>query len=185
MTATLESAELVDVVDLQPIPGEYLFCTRENRPKTPHEAFGVTVDAWFPYHAQRIAVQAKWGGKCECCGARLRYAHIVQDADGAYHCFGHTCVNVKTLGAESARKLEYSQRIEEKKDKGFCATFNVPSQLWDMPREQRPAFARLWKGAPAKRGSRPVWKLSVWGDSREECLANCMELQRLVGVKLA
>lgn len=183
-TATHPNAELVDVVDLSPMPGEYLFCTRENRVMTPHDAFGVTVDAWFPYHAQRRAVQQKWGSKCECCGARLRYAHIVRDEAGGYHCFGGTCVNVETLGAESARRLEYSGRVEQKKENGFCATFAVPAGFWDAPRHQRPAFARPWKGMSAPKGRqrpRPVWKLSVWGASREECLANCMALDAMFG----
>jgi hypothetical protein len=186
MTAS-ETHELVDVIDLQPIPGEYLHCS--NSPKTPHEAFGVTVQAWFPYHAQRIAVGQRWGGKCECCGHRIRYAHITQDETGEYHCFGGTCVNVRSFGERAARKMEYSQRVKQKEDSGFCATFNVPSMFWDMPREKRPAYARPWKGMAMSRRGRGrnsiQWKLSVWGSSFEECLTNCIALDELLGVKLA
>jgi hypothetical protein len=182
-TAIMMTHELVDIIDLQPVPGEYLHCA--NNPTEPFEVFGVTVQAWHRYHAQRRAVSERWGGACECCGHRLRYAHVTQDESGEFHCFGRTCCSIESFGEQAARKMEYSQRIEQKKSGGFCATFNVPYKLWDIPRESRPAYARLWKGAPAKRNGRPVWKLSVWGDSFEECLANCVALGVAMDLKLS
>lgn len=178
--------ELVDIIDLQPVPGEYAGCTH---PMEPVEVFGETMLAWHRYHAARRVVSSKWGGKCECCGHCLRYAHVTLDAAGAYHCFGRTCLSLSGIGEEATRKLEYSERIEQKKSGGFCATFNVPPKFWDTPREERSPFARLWKGeARTRRGaSRGVsqWKLSVWGDSFEECLDHCMDLSRQLGLKLS
>jgi hypothetical protein len=179
--------ELIDIIDLQPIPGEYVHCA--GRPMEPFDVFGVTVDGWFRCHAQRRAVGQRWEGKCECCGARLRYAHVTRDGSGEYHCYGGTCLNVVGLGEAGARRLEYSQRITHKDGKGFVATFSVPPKLWDLPRDDRPVFARLWKGEErSRRGARTgrvQWKLSVWGDSFEECLDHCMGLSDLLGVKLS
>ena len=182
MTATESKHDLVDIIDLQPAPGEYVGC---KHPMTPHEIYGVMVDAWHPCHAARRAVSERWSGNCECCGHHLRYAHVTVDAAGEYHCFGRTCLSIEGIGEEATRKLEYSEKIEQKKSGGFCATFNAPQKFWDMPREIRPTFARPWKGKSFSRSNRTVWKLSVWGDSFEDCLAHCMDLsQQLGGVKL-
>lgn len=183
MTATAaETHELVDIIDLQPMPGEYVGCQETSS----FAVFGVEVErAFHRCHAARMAVQRRWDGRCECCHARLRYAHVTQDGAGEYHCYGHTCLSLESFGEEATRKLEYSQRIDQK-ERGFVATFSVPAKLWDLPREQRPAFARLWKGQAFGRRSRgPQWKLSVWGDNFEGCLANCVALAELLGVKLA
>lgn len=177
--------ELIDIIDTQPTPGEYVGCTH---PMTPITVFGVTVDAWHPYHAMRRVISAKWEGRCECCGHGLRYCCVTQDETGQFHCFGRTCLNVVTLGEESARRFDYAERIEEK-ESGFCATFTVPQKLWDLPRENRPAFVRLWKGeARTRRGlskGNKVWKMTVWGNDHHACLENCVALDKLLGLKLS
>lgn len=183
MMATL-SHDLVDVIDMYPIPGEYAHCT-DRREET---VFGVTIMAFHRYHAARTVVSQKWQSKCECCGHGLRYAHITVDHDGIYHCFGRTCLSIQEFGEEATRKLEYAERITQKEN-GFCATFNVPSKFWDMPREDRPTFARAWKGkAMTRRGNSrggSQWKLTVWGACFEECLDNCMSLSATLGIKLS
>jgi hypothetical protein len=182
MTDTAMQHDLVDIIDLQPIPGEYVGC----RETSEFTVLGVTVIAFHRYHAMRIAVGQKFGGNCECCGHHLRYAHVTVDQDGEYHCFGRTCLSVETFGEEGSRRLEYSQRVEQKKSGGFCATFNVPQKFWDMPRDGRPSFARPWKGqAMGKRTRQVQWKLSVWGDSFEECLDHCVEVDKWLGLKLS
>lgn len=177
--------ELLDVVDLQPAPGEYVGC---RHPFESFQVFGVEVQAWHRIHAQRLAVQERWGSHCECCNHHIRYAHITQDETGAFHCFGATCLNVVALGEVGARRLEYSRKIEQKGSGGYCATFTVPQKFWEIKRECRPQYARLWKGkAYTRRGidkGYPQWKLSIWGDSFEECLEHCMLLHERLGVKL-
>lgn len=189
MNATMEEKkahDLIDVIDLYPVPGEYAGC---KHPMEPFEMFGVTVQAWHRYHAMRRAVSQRWEGKCECCGHGLRYAHVTQDENGEFHCFGRTCLSIEGIGEEGTRRLEYSERIEEKKSGGFCATFNVPSKFWDLAREDRPAFARPWKGKAMTRkrgfGNSVQWKLSIWGDCFEACLDNCMALSAKLGIKLS
>jgi hypothetical protein len=166
--------------------GEYVHC---RGPFVDIDVFGTTVQAWHTVHAQRIAVNKIWESRCECCNHHLRYCFITQDDAGKFHCFGRTCLDINALGEEGARRVAYTERIEQKQSGGFCATFNVPTQFWDMPREKRPQFARPWKGkAFTRRGrmtDRPQWKLSVWGASFEECLDNCMKLDGQLGIKLS
>lgn len=181
-TTLADKHELIDIIDLNPCVGEYAHC---RGPLETFDIFGVQAQGWFRYHAQRSAVSKRWNSQCECCHAHLRFAHITQDESGEYHCYGHTCLNIQGFGEEGARRLEYSARIEQKKDSGFCATFNVPQKFWDLPRDQRPTSARVWKGKSFSRRAGVVWKLSIWGQSFEECLENCMDLSKLLGIKLS
>ncbi len=181
--------EVEDVIDMEVMPGEYIVYT--NEPMKTIELFGEKAQAWFYMQAARSIINRKWQSRCECCNHRLRYVVITKDDEDKYHAFGQKCASVKMNGSIGARRLELFQQIEQKakKDNGkFCATFAVPQQFWNLPREQRPDFASPWKATDYKRsrGGRNVttWKLSVWGVTLAECIDNCLELERIIGVQL-
>lgn len=183
------SLDLVDVVDMEPVQGEYVNC----KVVSDFDVFGVHVEQAFHYcHAEKLAIRRRWNSSCEKCSHRLRYCFILgNDETGEYHCFGRDCFNVETLGTAGARRLRYFDAISESDRGGFKATFAVPPKFWDIPRETRPAWARVWKGEERGRGrsammnrGRPKWMLTIWGDVREECLARCLELDALLDVRL-
>lgn len=170
-------ANLVDIIDMQPERGEYAGCQDMHD----FEVFGEKVRAFTKIHAQRLYIQKHFNSSCARCNHGLRYCHIIKDGE-RLTCVGRECMYTHELGPENARKLRIFEAIKDKKSAGYCVTGAIPNGFWNIPKENRPVYARPWK-VESKDFSRSMraqlkagWYLTIRGATKDECYHNALTI---------
>jgi len=169
-----------DVHDNQGFPGCYLSPTRQDYTI---EQFGKdhVVNALTWMHARftlyaRLA-EASGGdlGKCELCGARLRYAGIFEGPGDTLHVVGRECAQRVMAGAEDrnewviASAMKDAKEINTKNGPRWKVDLLEPVGFNAVPWGDRPTYTSRW--VPKKPGRNAGFgnpRVTIWAGTQLE-----------------
>jgi len=167
--------------DLVPMPGSFV----SPDGMKPYTIMGETVQGLTYLHAFYRQVGAKIRahggelGKCDHCGARVRYCFIFEDSKGQWFHTGRDCAEL--IGAKQrgdtpeefyhARKLfriaQEARKVKTKNGPKVVYSMEAPQWVWKLSPEVRRSLCSVGKNM--HRGGQ--WEVTFWANSVEEILS--------------
>lgn len=125
-------------------------------------------------------------GRCELCGAHLRYSAIFSDAEGRIHVVGQECAN--RVEANCADREEWvivasmkeAKEINTKNGLRWKVDLREPSGFRVIPYAERPSYCSTWTPKGPRIRGRQTWgnpRVTLWANTEAELYDNVREFR--------